>query len=105
MEREYLLRASNIDAELVEMGAPSSFISRLRRDRQECGRDIVFFSQKYEVMGGRTAEIYRDVMPNVCALAIRTERRVVVKLHPFENARDRERELRSVLREQQISPV
>jgi hypothetical protein len=65
----------------------------------------VFFSQKYEVMGGRTAEIYRDVMPNVCALATGTGRRVMVKLHPFENVRDRERVLRSVLSEQQISLV
>jgi hypothetical protein len=105
MEREYLLRASKIDPELVEIGAPASFVSRLRRNRQECGRDIVFFSQKYEVMGGRTAEIYRDVMPNVCALATGTGRRVMVKLHPFENVRDRERVLRSVLSDQQISLV
>lgn len=105
MEREYLLRASKIDPDLVETGAPSSFVSRLRRDRQKCGRDILFFSQKYEVLGGRAADIYRDVVPNLCALAVRTAGRVLVKLHPFESVRDRERVLRSVLSQPQMSVV
>jgi hypothetical protein len=97
MERDYLLRCSSVDPELVEVGAPSSQIRLSAKKTNRPTGDIVFFSQPYEVLAGRTAEIYREILPEVCAVARRTGRKVIVKLHPFESVRDRRRMLISVL--------
>jgi hypothetical protein len=104
MEREYLLRCSRIDRDKVQMGEPSSFVPRYG-SRAEDPKNIVFFSQKYEVLAGRAKEIYRDIVPGLCAIAVGTGHRVVVKLHPFENIKDRKKLLRSVLTAQQMAVV
>jgi hypothetical protein len=105
MEKDYLLRCSTIDPDLVEIGAPSSYAPRTEKRAEVRAQDIVFFSQPYEVLAGRTAEIYRELLPRLCAVARRTGRKVTLKLHPFESLRDRKRLLNSVLSEAEISLV
>ena len=104
MERDYMLRSVAIDVEQIEVGAPSHY-RPVRARKSAPGTDIVFFSQPYEVLGGRTVEIYREVLPALCAVARRTSRKLVIKLHPFESAKDRKRLLGSVLREDEIKEV
>ena len=105
MERDYLLRCSTIDPGLVEIGAPSSYAPRTGVRAEVRAQDIVFFSQPYEVLAGRTAEIYRELLPRLCAVARLTGHKVTVKLHPFESMKDRKRLLNSVLSEAEISLV
>jgi hypothetical protein len=105
MERDYLLRCSTIDPDLVEIGAPSSYAPRAEKRAEVRAQDIVFFSQPYEVLAGRTAEIYRELLPKLCALARLTGHKVILKLHPFESVKDRKRLLNSVLSQAEISLV
>ena len=105
MERDYLLRCSTVDPELIEIGAPSTYSPQNGRSRHANRRDIVFFSQPYEVLAGRTREIYRELLPKLCALATVSGRRIKVKLHAFEGVNSRSRTLRSVLAESEMSLV
>jgi hypothetical protein len=105
MEKDYLLRCSHIEPNLVQMGAPGSHSPRPARIKTEGTGDIVFFSQPYEVLAGRPAEIYRDILPQLCAIARRTGRRMIVKLHPFESQRARKKLLQSVLTTEEMSQV
>ena len=105
MERNYLLRCSGIDSDVVEVGAPSSYAPRTGRRAQVHAQDIVFFSQPYEVLAGRTAEIYRELLPELCAVAKLTGHKIIVKLHPFESMKDRNRLLNSVLSAAEMSLV
>jgi hypothetical protein len=49
------------------------------------------------VIGGRAEAIYREVIPRLYAVACATERRLVVKLHPFESKRVRQKFARQAL--------
>lgn len=100
MERDYLARARAIAAERIEIGAPED----MRSPKDEPGgkekkRDLVFFSQPYEVSAGRGLEIYGELLPRLCSVARRTGRRVVVKLHPFESEKNRRLIIKSILPE------
>jgi len=95
MEKDYLERAGALAPEQIVIGAPGAnrFI-----DRPDERRDaIVFFSQPYEVEGGRVESFYREVVPPLCRAAQRVQRKVVVKLHPFESKRARQSLLDSIL--------
>jgi hypothetical protein len=105
MEKDYLLHRSLVDPDLVEIGAPSSYsVGHARPLRGNSGK-IVFFSQPYEVLTGRPAEIYREVLPQLCAVGQRTGHRVMVKLHPFESAKGRKKLLQSVLTNEELPLV
>lgn len=105
MEKDYLLHRSLVEPGLVEIGAPSSYSEDdVGPIRANSGK-IVFFSQPYEVLAGRSAEIYREVLPQLCAVGQRTGRRVIVKLHPFESAKGRKKLLQSVLTNEEFSVV
>jgi hypothetical protein len=99
MERSYALQVSDVERERIEIAAPEEAI----HDSCQTGLndtsagDIVLFSQPYEVYGGRTGEIYREILLPLATVAQRLNRKIVLKLHPFESRRGRERLLRSVL--------
>jgi hypothetical protein len=48
---------------------------------------IVFYSEAYELSSHRTQTFYAEVLPELCSLASRTNRKVILKLHPFESLR------------------
>jgi hypothetical protein len=88
MEQDYLVRTCGVDESVVEIGAPS--LPEVMDVGKTADLDsIVYFSEPYEVTGGRAEEIYRDILPGLVRLAHRAGKRVVVKLHPAENAADR----------------
>jgi capsule polysaccharide modification protein KpsS len=60
-------------------------------------RWLVCFSEPYEIGYWRTEEIYGEILPSLCQVARSRQKRVVLKLHPFENAKHRWRMLRNLL--------
>jgi hypothetical protein len=95
MESAYLQCARAIDPENIEVAAPGS---SPRSGRTNPGGDaLVFFSQPFEIEGGRTHEIYKELMPRLLAAAERSGRKLVVKLHPFESKQARTALVASVL--------
>ncbi len=99
MERDYMLRASDIGPEQVEIAAPmeNSFEIGSVNLAGPAATEIVFFSQPYEVVGGRCGEIYREILRPLVAVAKQLNRKIIVKLHPFESIRGRARILKSFL--------
>jgi len=95
MEKDYLLRARAIEPEKIQVGAPGRNISADQGGRR--GGALVFFSQPYEVEGGRADEIYREILPRLCSVANRNGRKVIVKLHPFESPSARRSLVASIL--------
>jgi len=96
MEKDYLVRTCGVAEERVEIAAPpeneapTAFPTRERRS-------IVFFSEPYEVGGGRCAEFYREVLPRLADIAGAIGRELVIKLHPQESLRDRRRFVNAAL--------
>lgn len=90
MEFDYLVNTCGVDPSVVEIGAPSApeYSGNLRTGE---GDRIVFFSEPYEMGAGRAEEIYRDVIPGLADLARHASKTLVVKLHPSENLKDRQR--------------
>jgi hypothetical protein len=92
-----LQRARAIEPEKIWVGAPGSNTPMERDHGNRCGGDLVFFSQPYEVEGGRADEIYRELLPRLCSAAQRSARKVIVKLHPFESRQARKALITSIL--------
>src|SRR5207302_5527195 len=89
MEEDYLVRVCGVPEEKVELGAPGRLPAlNVQRDREQAPF-ITFFSEPYEVASARTAEFYRDLLPPLADMALKTGRKLVVKLHPFESQRER----------------
>jgi len=95
MEKDYLERTGAVAPEQIVIGAPGP--SRLIDLREKSRDAIVFFSQPYEVEGGRAESFYREIVAPLCEAARLARRKVVVKLHPFESKRARQSLLDSVL--------
>jgi hypothetical protein len=97
MERDYLLRVCHLPAERVLVGAPVE-PNPLRTATQGADQSsIIFFSEPAESFGGRTEEVYRELIPPLLQIADKHRRTLILKLHPFENARERSRLLESAL--------
>jgi hypothetical protein len=97
MERDYLLRICHLPAKRVLVGAPVG-PNPLRTAVQGAGQSsIIFFSEPAESVGGRTEEVYRELIPPLLHIADEHRRTLILKLHPFENARERSRLLESAL--------
>ena len=94
MELDYLMRCGLEPCRLV-LGAPA--VRSATSTAAPSGSDIIFFSEPYEVFSGRTEEIYRQLLPPLCKLAVTAGRKILLKLHPFESAHDRGRWIRRVL--------
>ena len=103
MEADYLTRICGVKVDRLVLGGPERPSTGAAANRT--ARDVVVFSEPYEVYGGRTEAIYRDVLPALCRIARKEGRRVVLKLHPFESARDRQRLLKNVLQEDERATV
>ena len=90
MERDYLVRICGLPAERVVIagpGRPQSIpVRELKRDENS---RIVFFSEPYESGGRRSEDIYRELLPLLSRIAREFDRKVVVKLHPFESLAQR----------------
>ena len=66
---------------------------------------IVYYSESYELYSGRTQTFYAELLPELCLLASRMNRKVIVKLHPFESRRTRTAIIDRVLSAEQRSLV
>ena len=88
MERDYLQRAAGIPQEKIVVGAPGRQGPMTPERRSQDA--IVFFSQPYEVLGGRADSIYRELIPSLSSVASAIGRKLIVKLHPFESRRARQ---------------
>ena len=107
MEKDYLERVCKVDGSRLRIGAPPAAIQddQLWSERAPW---IVFFAEPYETDLWRPETIYKEIVPPLCAAARQAGKRVVVKLHPFESARQRQRMLNRVLskdEQQQVSIV
>jgi len=96
MEYNYLHRVCDVDATLLKIGAPVAPPANhsLWSDHAPY---IVFFVEPYEADFWRTEAIYREVIPRLCAAARHAGKTVLMKLHPFESFRHRQRLLKRVL--------
>ena len=89
MERDYLERICGVDAGRILVGAASSPPLENPSLWSEGAPWIVFFSEPYETDLWRAEVIYREVLPPLCAAARKSGKTVVLKMHPFESARQR----------------
>jgi len=105
MESDYLRRARNVDPERIYTGAPGSNNVVTKHQSRQSEGAIVFFSQPYEVEGGRADAIYRELLPRLHSVAQRIQRKLIVKLHPFESLRERTALVASVLSRKAASEV
>ena len=98
MERDYLLRARPLAADRIEIAAPADAPpASAGKNTNAASGAVVLFSQPYEVLGGRTAEIYRELLPPLSSIARRTGHKLIVKLHPFESEKARRKVIDSIL--------
>jgi hypothetical protein len=103
MERDYLVNTCGISAQKVEVGAPP--IPRWVSTGMRKANAIVFFSEPYELDGGRAREIYREILPQLARLALRMELKLIVKLHPMESASERTKLVRRCLSSTEVQSV
>jgi hypothetical protein len=95
MERDYLLRICS--------PAPKKIVVAPRTSSQPAGVDrhsapwLVFFTEPYASSGWRSDEVYRDLLPRLCALAQTCGLKLVFKLHPFENIKGQRKMLRRLV--------
>jgi hypothetical protein len=91
MARDYSVRWCGLSASKIVVGGPAEAHNPLPSPSSDrTGRDwIVFYSDQYELFSGRTQTLYAELLPELCSLASRTNRKVIVKLHPFESLRVR----------------
>jgi hypothetical protein len=91
MERDYLERVGGVESKRIRIGAATS---QERNDAPLWSADapwITWFVEPYETDLWRAETIYREVLPRLCSVARAAGKVVVLKLHPFESLRDRER--------------
>jgi len=91
MESDYLERICGVDGSRIRVGAASPPPRENPSLWSEGAPWIVFFSEPYETDLWRVEAIYREVLPRLCAAARGSGKTVVLKLHPFESARQRRR--------------
>ena len=91
MEKDYMVEQCGVPEERIVLGAPPVEYSIDRGKSRATGDRIVFFSEPYELYSGRTETLYRELLPGLCAIARQYERKVVLKLHPFESVSARSR--------------
>jgi hypothetical protein len=97
MEKDYLVRVCCVPVEKIEIGAPQRLSAHTRPRPQNGGSYIVFFSEPYKVYGGRPEEFYRDILPPLADLALGSGKTLLIKLHPFESRRERQRLVKKAL--------
>lgn len=102
MESDYMERECGIPRERIFVGGPPG--SHIGALAEAGGTHIVFFSEPYELYYGRTAMLYAELLPRLCALARAHGKKVMVKLHPFESLAARSQLVDRVLQERTERP-
>lgn len=99
MEKDYLVRQCGVPGERIFVGAPSAIppSAQVFDEQRPKRTHIVFFSEPYELYSGRTESLYREILPALCKLAREHDRKVMVKLHPFESLRERTQLVKRIL--------
>ena len=97
MEKDYLVRVCGLSAERVMVGGASQPAPVARVSSPGSRRTIVFFSEAFENLSARPEEIYRELLPLLNKLAQQRGRRLLIKLHPFENRAERSRLVEAAL--------
>ena len=97
MERDYLERICGVDPSRIRIGAASSPPRENASVWSGRAPWITFFTEPYETDLWRVEAIYLEVLPRLCAAARGSGKSVVLKLHPFESARQRLRLVKSIL--------
>src|SRR5437667_9244818 len=107
MEQDYLVRVCGVPNVNVEIGAPADWSPTCVRRDGASAPVVTFFSGPYEVASARTDECYRDLRPRLADWAVKTGRKLVVKLHPFESRRERQRLINRILtaERQQVATI
>ncbi len=88
MARDYCVNRGLSVAKIV-VGAPSSTTNALPPSHQTERDWIVFYSEPFELSSSRAQTFYEELLPELCMLAARGNRKVIIKLHPFESLRMR----------------
>ena len=100
MARDYSI-SCGLPADRIVVGAPALGTNSLQ-PMQRGDRDwIVFYSEQFELASSRAQILYGELLPELCALAEHTNRKVVIKLHPFESRRMRKKLVERVLSAEQ----
>ncbi len=89
MAKDYMITWCGVPAEKILVGGPQKSFSSLPSTEKRRRDWIVFFSEPYEVSSARTQTLYSELLPELCSLARQSNRKVIVKLHPFESFRGR----------------
>jgi len=95
MERDYLRRICRLAAEKIVVAPRVS--SRPPRALRHSAPWMVFFTEPYASSGWRSDEVYRDLLPRLCALARTCGLKLVFKLHPFESIKGHRKMLRRLV--------
>lgn len=96
MERDYLDKVCGVAAQRICIGAAGA----RERESTKWSKNapwIIFFTEPYETDQWRADAIYREILPRLCAAAQRSGKTVVLKLHPFESAAQRQRLVNAAL--------
>jgi hypothetical protein len=102
MEKDYLVNSCGVAEGEVEIAAPPRTEFSGWRGRKGA---VVFFSEPYEVAGGRGIEFYREVLPRLAEVAAASQSELVIKLHPQESRRERQGFVNAVLTREQRKSV
>jgi len=99
MSRDFSVEWCGLAPGKIAVGGPSETNSPLPSSNptpmpRDC---IVYYSEAYELFSGRTEALYAELLPELCILARQTNRKVIVKLHPFESLRTRKAIIDQVL--------
>jgi hypothetical protein len=106
MERDYLVRVCGLSDERLVEGAPlTAKLKKIPQNQRPSQTSAILFSEAYEVAGLRAEEIYREILPLLCAIARENEHDVIVKLHPFESAAQRKQLVRRLLSQEDLELV
>lgn len=97
MAMDYVVNWCGVSVNQVFVGAAAAHsVPRLVSNAGE--RDwIILFSSEYTPNTGRAEVFYKEILPHLCTLATQTQRKVIIKLHPFESYSERTRLVEKLL--------
>lgn len=101
MERDYMTAWCGLAADKIVVGGPQHARGSSQTSEKKNKDWIVFFSEQYELSSARTQALYSELLPELCSLARQTNRKVIVKLHPFESFRVRKAMIDKALSEEE----
>jgi hypothetical protein len=97
MEVDYLERVCEVGGNGIRIGAPSTTSSENKLVWSDRAPWITFFTEPYESDFWRVEAVYRELLPHLCSAAKSAGKTVLLKLHPFESARQRLRLVNRIL--------